>query len=82
MKMEDAIIEYGFDCKVRKLSGKTVANYQKQLRYIERYLNEEFQITEVEEIKPYHFKQFLAMMDDKHRKPRYINDLLKVAKHS
>ena len=80
MKMEDAIVEFGFDCKVRKLSAKTVANYQKQLRYIEKYLNEEFQITEVEEIMPYHLKQFLAMMDDKHRKPRYINDLLKVAK--
>ena len=78
--MDDAIVEFGFDCKVRKLSDKTVANYQKQLRYIEKYLKEEFQITVVEEIKPYHIKQFLAMMDDKHRKPRYINDLLKVAK--
>ena len=80
MKMDDTIVEFGFDCKVRKLSEKTVANYQKQLRYIEKYLKDEFQITDVEEIKPYHIKQFLAMMDDKHRKPRYINDLLKVAK--
>ena len=80
MLIDDAIVEFGFDCKVRKLSAKTVANYQKQLRYIEKYLKEEFQITEVEEIKPYHIKQFLAMMDDRHRKPRYINDLLKVAK--
>ena len=80
MKMEDAIVEFGFDCKVRKLSDKTVANYQKQLRYVQKYLKEEFQITEVEEIKSYHIKQFLAMMDDKHRKPRYINDLLKVVK--
>ncbi len=80
MKMEDAIVEFGFDCKVRKLSDKTVANYQKQLRYVQKYLKEEFQITEVEEIKSYHIKQFLAMMDAKHRKPRYINDLLKVVK--
>lgn len=80
MKMDDAIVEYGFDCKVRKLSAKTVANYQKQLRYIENFLKDEYQITEVEQIKAYHIKQFLAMMDDKNRKPRYINDLLKVAK--
>ena len=53
MKMDDAIVEFGFDCKVRKLSEKTVANYQKQLRYIEKYLKDEFQITEVEAIKPY-----------------------------
>ena len=38
MKMDDAIVEFGFDCKVRKLSEKTVANYQKQLRYVEKYL--------------------------------------------
>ena len=62
MKMDDAIVEFGFDCKVRKLSEKTVANYQKQLRYIEKYLKDEFQITEVEEIKPYHIKQFLAIL--------------------
>ena len=80
MKIEDAVVEFGFDCKVRKLSVKTVANYQKQLRYIEKYLKDEFQITEVEEIKAYHIKQFLGMMDDRHRKPRYINDLLKVMK--
>ena len=80
MKMEDAIVEFGFDCKVRKLSEKTVSNYQKQLRYIQKYLKDEFQITEVEEVKPYHLKQFLAMMDDRKRKARYINDLLKVAK--
>lgn len=34
MKMDDAIVEFGFDCKVRKLSAKTVANYQKQLLFI------------------------------------------------
>ena len=39
MKMDDAIVEFGFDCKVRKLSVKTVANYQKQLRYIEKYIS-------------------------------------------
>ena len=27
MKMDDAIVEFGFDCKVRKLSEKTVANH-------------------------------------------------------
>ena len=40
MKMDDAIVEFGFDCKVRKLSTKTVANYQKQLRYIGKYLKD------------------------------------------
>lgn len=28
MKVSDAIVEFGFDCKVRKLSEKTVSNYE------------------------------------------------------
>lgn len=80
MTMEDGIAEFGFDCKVRKLSARTIANYQKQMKYLQRYLKEEFEVTTVEDVKSYHLKQFLAMMDDRGRKPRYINDLLKVFK--
>lgn len=35
MLFQDAILEFGFDCKVRKLSPKSINNYQKQLRYQE-----------------------------------------------
>ena len=71
-------MEYSFDCKIRKLSAKTIENYQKQLRYLQRYLEQEYGVKEVEEVRAYQIKEFLAMMDDKQRKPRYINDLLKV----
>lgn len=80
MHFSDAITEYSFDCKVRKLSAKTIGNYQKQLRYLQRYLEQDFQVREVEEVRSFHIKQFLSMMDDKGRKARYINDLLKVFK--
>lgn len=33
MQFSEAIMEYSFDCKIRKLSAKTIENYQKQLRY-------------------------------------------------
>lgn len=33
MSIDDAIVEFGFDCKVRKLSEKTVANYGRPLEY-------------------------------------------------
>lgn len=80
MLMDDAIQDFGFDCKIRKLSKKTIENYQKQLKYWYRYLKSEFQIESVEDIRPVHIKQFLSFMDDKGRKPQYINDLLKVMK--
>ena len=78
MQFSEAIMEYSFDCKIRKLSAKTIENYQKQLRYLQRYLEQEYGVKEVEEVRAYQIKEFLAMMDDKQRKPRYINDLLKV----
>ena len=43
-------------------------------------MQSEFELVEIEKVKAYHIKQFLAWMDDKGRQPRYINDLLKVFK--
>ena len=80
MFMSEAIQEFGFDCKIRKLSPKTIANYQKQMKYLQRYLDSEFKVKEVEAIKSVHIKQFLSMKDDQGCKARYINDLLKVFK--
>ena len=80
MNWNDGITEFGFDCKVRKLSPKTISNYTKQLWYFQRFVKAEFNIEKVERVKPVHIKLFLSNMDDKGRKPRYINDLLKVLK--
>ena len=80
MHFSDAITEYCFDCKVRKLSPKSISNYQKQLKCLQRYMEQEFQIKNVEDVRSFHIKSFLSMMDDKERKARYINDLLKVFK--
>lgn len=80
MFMSEAITEFGFDCKIRKLSSKTITNYQKQLKYLQRYLESEFGVKKVDAIKSIHIKQFLAMKDYQGRKARYINDLLKVFK--
>ncbi len=80
MYMKDAIAEYGFDCRIRKLSPKTIDCYTKQLRYFQEYLEQNHAVTYLEQVKKAHIKSFLAMMDSKNRKPQYINDLLKVIK--
>jgi site-specific recombinase XerC len=41
MEINVVIQEFGFDCKIRKLSPKTIENYQKQLTYLQRYLADE-----------------------------------------
>ena len=53
MQWSEGIQEFGFDCKVRKLSPKTIDNYSKQLRYFQRYLQSEFELVEIEKVKAY-----------------------------
>ena len=71
MTLDEAAKEFEFDCKIRHLSQKTIDNYGKQLRYLQRFLEKEFSISTVEDVKPSHIKRFLSMMDDASRKPQY-----------
>ena len=80
MTINEAVKEFEYDCKIRHLSPKTIDNYGKQLRYLQRFLEKEFSISSIEDVKPSYIKRFLTMMDDAGRKPQYINDLLKVYK--
>ena len=80
MMLDKAAKEFEYDCKIRHLSPKTIDNYGKQLRNLQRFLEKEFSISGIEDVKPSHIKRFLAMMDDAGRKPQYVYDLLKVYK--
>ena len=80
MTIEDLAKEFILDCKVRNLAPRTIRNYEKQLSYFMRYLKEGQRIKELEELKPVHIKQFIAMLQEKKKKPSYINNLLKAIK--
>lgn len=78
MLLSDACTEYLFSCQVRRLSPKTIDNYRKQILYWQRYLDEVCSVQEVEKVRPIHIKNFISLRQQDHRKPAYINDLLKV----
>ncbi|NLT64189.1 MAG: site-specific integrase [Clostridiales bacterium] len=80
MLLKDLAGEYIFNCQCRKLSKRTVHNYELILGYLLDYLSQEHGITELEQVKPQMIKQFMMSMQKKGRKPQYINDLLKVFK--
>ena len=65
MYFDDAILKFGFDCKARELSPKTIDNYRKQLLYQKRYLYDKYRIQEVEKVSSPYMKQFLVSMDGK-----------------
>lgn len=80
MLLQELSNEFKFNCQCRKLSEKTTSNYNKQVCYLLRYLEQEHSVTQLEDVKPQQIKQFLMMMQKKGRKPQYINDLLKAFK--
>ena len=80
MLMEEVKNEFLLDCKVRNLAPRTIRNYEKQLSYFIRFLDDRQGVKELEGLKPVHIKQFIVMLQEKKNKPSYVNDLLKAVK--
>ena len=80
MLLKDLLLEFEFNCQCRKLSAKTTSNYKKQIGYLLKFLEQEYQVTVLEAIQAAQIKKFLVVMSNKGRKPQYVNDLLKAFK--
>ena len=80
LSTKSIVQEFLFDCQVRNLAPRTIHNYEKQLNYFIRYLKEAQGVEVLEDLRPIHIKQFVAMLQGKKSKPSYINDLLKAVK--
>ncbi len=80
LSMKTLVQEFIFDCQVRNLAPRTVRNYEKQLNYFCRYLSEAQGVELLDELKTIHIKQFIVMLQEKRKKPSYVNDLLKAVK--
>ena len=81
MLLQDLKSEYIFHCQCRKLSERTIKNYEMLLRLLLAYLEEDKGVTTLEGLQPIHIKQFINHKSQKGRKPNYLNDLLKVYKN-
>ena len=72
--------EFVFHCQCRKLSPRTIRNYEKQIDYLLRFLQQEHDISSIEDVLPCHIKRFLHSMLKAGRTTNYVNDLLKAFK--
>ncbi len=77
MLFSEALEEFMIDCRIRKLSMRTIKNYRMMLRLLQRDL-EGKGVIRLEDIRPGHLKSFLLMKEDAGHKAHYLNDLLKV----
>ena len=71
MMLDKAAKEFEYDCKIRHLSPKTIDNYGKQLRYLQRFLEKEFSISSIEDVKPSHIKRFPELVIAESHLPLY-----------
>ena len=58
MLLKELAKEYEFDCHVRELSERTIQNYTKQIAYFYNFLEQDYNITQLEDVKPrvlYHY---------------------------
>lgn len=80
MKTKQALREYLLEIEIRKYTEKTIRSYRNNLNLFVRYLEEEAEVFEIEEVTPATVKKFTMYMVSKGKKGTYINGLLKTIK--
>ncbi|WP_085508995.1 tyrosine-type recombinase/integrase [Thalassobacillus devorans] len=80
MFIEDLLKEYLFHLEFKGYSTRTQRSYKTNLMAFLKYAESEFGITELEEIKSTHIKQYGMYMTKKGRKATYINNIFKAVR--
>src|SRR6266487_1655960 len=62
MKLDEVVRQFLLDCEVRGLTDQAIGFYRKRLTLFVRKLEEECQITELEEVKIVHLRQFVQLL--------------------
>ena len=80
MLLKHALAEYLLEIEIRKYTPKTIRSYRNNLNLFVRYLTEEAEIDEVEELTLAAVRRFSLYMVERGKKGTYINGLLKTVK--
>ena len=80
MKIKHALQEYLLEIEVRKYTQKTIRSYRNNLNLFVRYLDEEADVFDTEDLTLAAVRKLSAYMVGRGKKGRYVNGLLKTAK--
>lgn len=80
MKIERAMKEYLAEIEIRKYSEKTIRGYKGNLSRFLRFVQEELELEEVDDIMPSHIKAYTKVLVDSGHKGTYVNGILKNVK--
>jgi integrase/recombinase XerD len=75
--LADVLKEFLFEIKIRNYTPRTQKGYKNNNALFHNWLNNEYSITELEEVTHLHVKQYITYLQKKGRKPTYINGILK-----
>ena len=79
MLLKEARDGFLFDCECRHLAKGSIRNYRAETKFLIEFL-ELKQITEVEEVKAHHIRDFMKQKQDSGNTACYVNDILKACK--
>ena len=77
MLNDDVLQEFIFDCRLRKLSERTIKGYRNNMLRFFRYLETEYNITKLNHVKANVIKDYINYLAQLGRKETYINSIIK-----
>lgn len=77
MLNQDILKEFIFDCKMRKLSERTIVSYKNNNQGMLHFISNEYKITELEETNHIAIRGYLEYLTNKGLTETYINSLIK-----
>ncbi len=77
MLINEVLKEFIFDCEIRKISSRTLKGYRNNNQRFFNYIEQEFNITELEEFSHLHIKKYFRFLIDKGLTETYANGILK-----
>lgn len=77
MLLKDIYKEFLYDLEIKNYSPRTIKGYKNNNKAFLNYLNNEFDIEEIDEITPKHIKSYLMNLKSKGRTELYINTIHK-----
>ena len=77
MLNDDVLQEFIFDCRLRKLSERTIKGYRNNMLRFFRYLETEYNITKLNHVKTNVIKDYINYLAQLGRKETYINSIIK-----
>lgn len=77
MLLKDALKEFLLECKLRQYSDRTIRHEKNSNTAMFTYVEREYGITKLEDLKHIHIKGYIQYLVNLQRKETYINGLIK-----